>query len=381
MTPATVPGVLRPSNEQWPHCAGSFAMQQRHPEDEDGPEAREGTAAHFYATEAVLGRVWPVGTLAPNGHPIDDEMVREGQSFIDACRQSIAAHPNGTWRVEQKLTMHGRIHPDCEGTPDFFMLDMSQNYVEVADFKYGHGYVEVFRNSQIAFCYVDGVAEAFELTDDEFDALTVVARVVQPRNYNAPGPVRTWQTDGLTIRRHVAALAVAARKAKQPNAPTQTGDHCRHCTARHDCGAFLAVADRVLDMAGSSLPLDLSPAAIGAQLRMIDIGSARLKALRDGIDAQGMALARQPGGLPGWRIGYGQARERWLQPFEEVVALGDAFGVDLRKPAEAVTPKQARDLGVDATVIAAYSIKPSGKATLVRADTTAAERVFSASAT
>lgn len=381
--PATVPGILRPSSaERWGDpdgpCAGSFALEQRYPEDEDSPEARAGTAAHFYVTEAVQGRIWPVGTLAPNGHPIDEEMVQEGRSFIeDVQRQAATVHPDAPphVRVETRLQMHGLVHPECEGTPDAYMLDLAGKQLIVWDYKYGHGYVEPYRNPQMML-YAAGVFEAYELTRDDVADLRVSLRVFQPRNYNAPGPVRTWDTTGPVIWAETERLFHAAHAAKQPGAPTQTGDHCDHCRARHACSAFLAVSDRLIDMAGSSVPHEMTPAAVAAHLRYLDVAMDRLKAMRDAREAEGMAMARTPAGLPGWTVGFGQGRETWTQPMTEVFALGEAFGVDLRKPPEAITPAQARKAGVDATVIAQYAKKPTGTARLVRADGTTAAKAF-----
>ena len=77
-------GLLRPSSAtRWVNCSGSHALEGLYPEDEDSPEAREGTAAHYYATEALEGRVHPVGALAPNGHPIDAYMVEGARHWID----------------------------------------------------------------------------------------------------------------------------------------------------------------------------------------------------------------------------------------------------------------------------------------------------------
>ena len=89
---------LRPSGaERWGNCAGSHSLEALYPE-EDGPEAREGTAAHYFATEALQGRVHAVGTLAPNGHPIDVDMVEHGQMLIDDVT------------AELRLSNGGRIH-------------------------------------------------------------------------------------------------------------------------------------------------------------------------------------------------------------------------------------------------------------------------------
>ena len=57
-------------------------MEALYPEPES-EAAREGTAAHWYVTEAVQGRVHPVGALAPNGVPLDAEMVECGAAFVD----------------------------------------------------------------------------------------------------------------------------------------------------------------------------------------------------------------------------------------------------------------------------------------------------------
>ena len=63
-------------------------------------------------------------------------------------------------------------------------------------------------------------------------------------------------------------------------------------------------------------------------------------------------------------------------PVPEVLALGEMFGKALAKPTEAITPKQARDLGIDATVIDAYAERPRGALRLEPVDDNAAKLAF-----
>jgi hypothetical protein len=361
--------ILRPSSAPiWAKCVGSHVLEALYPEDEDGPKAREGTAAHFYVTEAVQGRYHPVGTLAPNGHPIDAEMVEAGQSFINDVLDQRGEY-GCSFRVETHLTMHGLIHPDCEGTPDAYLLDLAAKRLIVWDYKYGHGYVEPFGNEQM-LCYVAGVFEAYELDEADVRDLAVSIRIVQPRNYDAAGPVRTWDTTGAVVWAEIAVLSQMAYASKEPNPPTLTGPQCRHCEARHACPALQSVAMSMVDVAGRSVPR-------GLELKMLTEGAARLKARIEGLEEIALATVRKGGAVPHWTIGHSKARERWAKPVAEVLALGDMMGVDLRKPLEPITPAQAREKGLDAAVTAVYSERPSGAAKLVPFTDTTAKKAFS----
>lgn len=373
-----VPGTLRPSGAHIrAHCAGSFALQLLYPEDEESPKAREGTAAHFYATEAALGRVHPVGTITPNGHPIDAEMVEGGDCFVRDIEQELARPSIETlaaFKVEQKLTMHDRIHPDCEGTPDAYLLCVEAEKLIVWDFKYGHGYVDPYRNEQLLE-YCAGVFEAYELTDEDVAPLAVSIRIVQPRNYDEAGPVRRWDTTGVEVLRELGRLRAAEHAAKQPGAPTQTGAHCRYCTALTACRAAQSVAMLGVDLAGSSIPRDLPPAAAGLFLRKLTAASKRLEALRDALTEQVSAEVKRGAQDTGHAIEAAGGREFWDVEAPALFAMGDAMGLDLRKPVEPITPAQARKAGLDASVTAVYA-KRKTALKLVERDDDQAARIF-----
>lgn len=374
--------ILRPSSApRWagngePGCPGSHALEALYPEDTESPEAREGTAAHFYATEAVQGRVHAVGTVTPNGHPIDAEMIECGDIFVQDVR-SVLDQPYDTpsaFGVEQKLTMHARIHEDCEGTPDGYFFNLAARRYVGWDYKYGHSSNDPYRHAQLV-CYAAGVFEAHGLTDADVASLSVSLRMVTPRHYRADGPVRQWNTDGVTLLREIARVREAAHAAKAPGAPTLTGPHCRDCSAIHACEANRRVGGYAMDLAGRSAPEVMPPDALGLELRNIDRALQRLKARRDGLAEVAMAALRGGARMPYYGIGHGSGREAWSVPLPEVFAMGDMMGVDLRKPA-ALTPKQARDAGVDATVTKAYSDIPRGAAKLVPVDDNHAAKAF-----
>lgn len=374
-----VPGTLRPSSsDRWgpDGCPGSFAMEQHFPEDTESEKAREGTAGHHYATEAVQGRIVPLGTLAPNGYPIDQEMIDGGAHFVaDVLAEIAEASPRAIHRTETRVFMHGLVHPDNDGTPDWWMADYDRKRIVVVDYKYGHRVVPVFRHWQ-TLDYAVGVVEGLQLTWEEVADWTIRLVIVQPRDYGSD-PVKEWVITGAQLKVYAEQLERAAAAAKTPNAPCLTGPHCRDCRAQHACDANRTMGHTAMDIAGESTPHVIDDVALGLELTKIDTALKRLEARRTGL--QEVAIAKIQSGQPirGWTMEPGDTREKWLKPPEEVFALGSIFGVDLHKPAEPITPAQARKAGVDATVIKAYAGKPPGAFKLKPADPNSAAKAFS----
>ncbi len=94
---------------QWLVCPGSVAMQRRYPEDGESEHAREGTAAHYAATEA------DPGPIAPNGVPIDNAM-REGAALFRGDIEATLASATAGTKVWYERPCD--IFPECYGTPD-----------------------------------------------------------------------------------------------------------------------------------------------------------------------------------------------------------------------------------------------------------------------
>lgn len=370
-------GILRPSSApRWVPCPGSHALEARYPDDEESPEAREGTAAHWWASERLAGRVYAVGAVAPNGHPIDAEMVEAGQVYVDDVLAVLAASsPQTQWFAEKRLTMHALIHPKNEGTTDCFLIDPVRRLIVVWDFKYGMRFVEVYHHWQLVD-YFAGICEGYGFTPGDVADWRVEFRVAQPRIFHPAGQIRSWVATGGEVWGLFATLSAAAAEAKRPGAWVQTGAHCRDCNGRHACMALMKVAGLAVDMADQGVPVDLPPDALGREMKRLTLAKKRLEARLEGLSEVALAAMRRGQSIPFWTIGHADVRERWTTPPGEVFALGDMFGVDLRKAPEPVTPAQARKLGVDADTVTAFAVKPTGAAKVVPVDEAAAARAF-----
>jgi hypothetical protein len=68
-------------------------------------------------------------------------------------------------------------------------------------------------------------------------------------------------------------------------------------------------------------------------------------------------------------------RQRWTLPDDQIIAIGQMYGKSLSKPGT-LTPSQAIKLGVDESVIKAYSVIPSGGLKLVPFDGKDISRIF-----
>jgi hypothetical protein len=127
---------------------------------------------------------------------------------------------------------------------------------------------------------------------------------------------------------------------------------------------------------GKPTPEPLDADALGLEKRILDHAALLIEGRLTGINAQIEAMIKGGGTVPGWALEAGQGRQRWNVPTADVIALGDMLGINLRKPEEPITPKQAQKAGIDGSVISAYSETPSTALRLVESDKTTASAVF-----
>jgi len=355
--------ILPPSSAHiWVKCAGSVTLRQAYP-DADSDHARDGAAAHFAGAELLAGRVVAVGQIAPNGVVLTDEMIEAAEVWADDVQATLEPLLADAWRttakVEQRVTIP-RVHAQNWGTPDAYAW--VQNFtLHVWDFKFGHGFVDVFENWQL-IDYVAGILDAatwMRESNIPDERVTVVMRIVQPRNYHRDGPVREWRVKASDLRAHFNILQGAADAALGPDPQLKTGDHCEYCPARHACPALQQAAYGVVQRTGAAVPFDLPPHALGLELRTLRDAAKLLDARITGLETQALELLKSGAVVPFWQIENAQGREAWTVPANEVIMLGQMVNLELAKPPEAITPAQARRAGLSAELVDLYASRPS----------------------
>jgi len=385
-------------------CRASLKLQLSVPLLPPTEEELEGTAAHWIAQQYAAGYAanWPVGAKFKSGGrewTVDLDMVTGATMYARA-----AGGPHPYLRLEEAVRI-SRIHPEhCYGTPDGWRMftnpseawpvelpgELAQlpefvparaKLVRVIDYKYGHRYVEVFENYQLA-AYARGVMEHLELTDNDPD-LWLELIVVQPRNYHRDGPVRRWFLHASDLRAMINIAHAALREAlESPNPTATTGDHCTDCKARHACSAYQRLTYACIDFSTTAEVVNMPPDALGQELNLVDEAIARLEARRTGLAAQAEALLRTGKSIALYHMEAGESRLVYRDDvsIDEVVGLGDLLGIELRKLQKLkdvlVTPTQAVQLGIDEGVIAAYAHRPPAALKLARDNSTIARKVF-----
>jgi len=363
---------LKPSSAaRWVICPGSVVMEEAYPDDETSPKAAEGHAAHWVALDEMLvaGREPKLNDLAPNDIPVTLEMLEGADLLLSNIRASI---PVGVvLHVEERARMED-IHADNWGTPDVWACDSQAGRLYLWDYKFGHRYVEVFRNWQL-IDYAKGVFNT--LGGLANDIREVIFRIVQPRSYHADGQVREWVVPVSHLWPLWEDLRQAAAVATQPNPLCRPNDECRDCSGRHACAALQAVTYDGAERAYDTLPVTMSAGAKSLELTTLSVAADRLKARIEGLEEDIAAMIRRGESVPGYTLQSSVGRETWSRPVEEIIALGETLGLSLAKPG-VLTPAQARKVGVAPELVGAYSTRPAGGAKLVRVDTTDAQKVF-----
>lgn len=348
-------------------CPASPSMAVQFPQERDNEAAQEGTTGHWYASETLQGRNVEEGDVCPEtGLPVTADLAELTERFIADCQSDMARFQ---YWIESVVAMPS-IHEQNWGRLDFAWYSPPAQHVGIRDLKLGYRPVDAIGNWQ-AFDYLVGLIETAQLPVGP--GWTFEIQIYQPRDYVTGQQVKCWNFTYETYLERHAQLQAAAHEASDPNAPARTGSHCKHCPAATGCKALQIAALEVVEHNPAN---PLNAAQAGQLLTVITRGMERLEALKDGLEAQVEAACRSGQNVPGWEMQPKTGRTVWNKPVQEVLALGDLFGVNLRKD-DAITPKQAIKAGIDETVIAAYSHNPSAGVKLAPSDNgTRAARIF-----
>lgn len=347
-------------------CPGSVTMQEQFPDDGDNTAAREGTAAHEVLARVLAGEIVALGSLTENGTVVDKTMIDGAHLMLDNIEATLGPAWPDLVLVEQTLAGSASLGPDVWGTPDVRTIDRADVPRITWDYKYGHGLVEVYKNLQL-LTYEELRPQKFS---DNIDL-----RIVQPRAFHPDGPVRRWTTNTTMWARAYTEIREAVAEAVGHATRLRVGNECDYCSARRACPELARVSGRLADYAKMGQPFDLSALALGDELAYTTQAIALLEARRSGLDAQATRFIEQGQPVPGWELARGRGSTDWIVPAEHVINMGMLHGLNLAKPAEAVTPLQAKELGFDPDLVRDFSKRTPGAEKLVKASSKA-EQVF-----
>lgn len=367
-------------------CTMYPTMAAAYPE-EDTEDSRIGTATHDLAANMINAaataninfprREDVVESVAENGVIYDDEMYDGAKLYADDVAKVMrdeAVFGGQCLGVEARLEMPN-IHELSFGTTDCYLFSAKSLSLYIWDFKFGHEVVEAFENWQ-SMNYAAGIIEKLGINGKLDQTVTVEFRICQPRAFHRDGTIRKWRVIASDLRAYFNILAANAHKSLSADAEARSGSHCKHCPGRHACEAALAGGVALYEAASKSPPLDISTEALSVLYSIVRRGRKQLEALEKGYAEQIKHKVKSGENVPGYLVEPGKGREAWARPVEEVFQLGDLLGKDLRKKA-AITPNQARALGIDGDVISAYSETPTTGLNVVEDDGRKARFIFS----
>lgn len=362
--------IIAPSSAgRMVYCPGSPTLEAKHPQD-DTEDTLNGETSHWVASSVLTTeqRIEDfLGLTSFNSVIITEEMVDAAQLYV----ATILAVSGTDLHVEESIRAP-RIHAESFGTPDCWYYDAVLGILHIWDYKYGHGVVEPFENWQ-GVNYYAGIIDKLGIPDEH---LLVHIHIVQPRAPHYEGPVRTWKTTGGALRTYVNRLHNAAGEALGPEPRYISGPHCRYCKGRHVCLSAEQAAMYSVDVTNNAASRDLSNEEIGTELAILTRAYKALEYRITGLDTEALARINKGAVIPGRKKGYGRGSIIWTKPKKEIAILGDLMGVDIRKPEEVLTPNQAKEKGIDISLLDVYTEKRSGKARLDKDDNSKTRQIF-----
>jgi hypothetical protein len=359
---------LPPSSaKEWSKCLGWLAHNAGIV-DSPTDEAAWGDEAHDWAERGLH-------SIAQARHPElpdDPEMAETVKMYVDHCGDLMHAHRvygGDNLGIEAKLST--TIHEQVWGTGDFYLYAQDINTLYIRDFKSGR--LEVDPDDPQLLLYAEGVITKLGLADT---GLMLDVGVVQPRAYARGGPIRTYRVYAHNLRAEFNHLRNAA-SGNINGGPTQAGPHCLNCSARTRCESAIKHGAKLYYASSESVPEDVTPVEAGLLHKQAKQAAKHLTKMAEAYEA--LIVGRLNAGdiVPGWSLGSTYARsEDWTKDADDVRNLGMLFGVSLDKPAELLTPAQARKTAIPAEVINDYCTRRKTGVKLIESSEGDLQQIF-----
>lgn len=339
-------------------CPGWKKQASLLPPEAETEATREGEAGHWVAAmAATLGEKFnrEIGQPCQNGVETTEEML-DGAALWCEALEGYPAH------IETPVQIQ-RIHmTKCWGTPDARQINRIAKIARVADYKFGHGFVDEFECWQL-LAYLVGLIDEWEIYGDPEYRLEMT--IVQPRYYGAK-PIRTWTISLPEIWPYLERMQAAVREAEGPNPRIISGTHCTYCPARATCKTYAKTVGNGIDFAGRADPMVSTPEDVGRELKVVQEFIKRLEARETGLAALAEGMIRSGKRVPYFGMEQTVGRLTWTMPIEVVEFTAQLNGKTVMSPPKPITPTQAKQRKIlSDALVTQYSDRPKGAFKLV----------------
>jgi hypothetical protein len=307
------------------NCPASVKLVQQMPPQPESEHAARGTLLHNVIAELLefdkkpeqcLGATYKTQTLTQE--LIDEKIIPalEALDEIDPEKQM-------EYMVETRVAF-GDFLPGVFGSTD--LLGRKGKRAFVLDWKFGDGVLVAAENNPQLLFYAAAAMRtpAAQWVFEDVEEIECI--IVQPP------AMRRWVTTPERVKEFEQELLYAVRLSSWADAPMQTGDHCRWCTAKPICPQMTGAADRALKTQLAALPKE----QIAVQLQQADMLEDYIKNVR----ALAFQLLENGHPVPGYKLVAKRGTRQWVEE-AKIEAWVDANKIeDAYEPVKIKSPAQ-----------------------------------------
>ena len=293
-------------------CPGSVALCAKMPPKPSSKYADEGTLLHNVMDLILTTGQTPESFVGMEyeGIKLTDELINEKVYPALAALDAVDPNKEMEYATEIKVGF-GDLLPGVFGSTD--LLGRIGKRAFILDWKFGSGVpVDAEDNPQLMF-YAAAAMRTPEVqwVFDDCDEIECI--IVQPPS------VKRWTTDKKRIKAFEQELLMAVKIAQLPDAPINTGDHCRWCAAKPTCPKMTGAVDRAVH---AQLDI-LNVAQISSYLKQADMLEQWITDLR--ALAHQVLEAGKP--VPGYKLVAKRAIRQWSDE-EAFIEWANKKGLD-----------------------------------------------------
>ena len=308
-------------------CPGSVALCAKMPPKPSSKYADEGTLLHNVMDLILTTGQTPESFVGMEyeGIKLTEELINEKVYPALAALDAVDPNKEMEYATETRVGF-GDLLPGVFGSTD--LLGRIGRRAFILDWKFGSGVpVDAEDNPQLMF-YAAAAMRTPEVqwVFDDCDEIECI--IVQPPS------VKRWTTDKKRIKAFEQELLMAVKIAQLPDAPINTGDHCRWCAAKPTCPKMTGAVDRAVH---AQLDI-LNVAQISSYLKQADMLEQWITDLR--ALAHQVLEAGKP--VPGYKLVAKRAIRQWGDDDQALVAmLNEGIPEEELTTVKVISPAQA----------------------------------------